>query len=304
MKQSLSVLLSGTVDYAGLFPPAALDMGSAVAAYADYLRDPARFMLGRFIVPVARLREFDEAAAAVLPHRDVAGAENPWHISALTGPDLSADIDLALKFNCRHWSGSEIGHADIDTLEIRAQSRAEIGSAMSAMPSQFTTYFEIPIETDPAELLGEIRRTGARAKARTGGVTADAFPAAQSVARFMLRCRDERVAFKLTAGLHHPMRGTHRLTYAPAADLGDMFGYLNAFVAAALAWDGAGEVLLVHALSTRDVHEFEFADDGFSFRGHHVTLGALRDARSNFIASFGSCSFREPVDELAALSLS
>ncbi len=301
MKQSLTVLLSGAVDYAGLFPPAALDMRTAVAAYAGYLRDPARLMLGRFIVPVARLREFDDAAAAMLPRGE--GAD-PWRLSALTGPDLSADIDLALKFNCRHWRDSDIGHAEIDALEIKAQSRAEIGSAMSAMPGQFTPFFEIPISADPAELLGEIRRTGAKAKARTGGVTAEVFPAAGMVARFMTRCRDERVGFKLTAGLHHPLRGDYRLTYASDAELGSMFGYLNAFVAAALAWNGADEALVLDALRTPHAHEFGFADAGLSFRGHPMTLAALEDARANFIISFGSCSFREPVDELAALSLS
>lgn len=298
MKQSLSVLLAGAVDYAGLFPPAALDMGAAVSAYSDYLRDPARFILGRFIVPVARLREFDDAAAAVLPRRD--GAE-PWQISALTGPDLSADIGLVLNFNDRHSRDSDIGRAEIDALEIRAQSRAEIASAMSTMPAELTAFFEIPIADDPSQLIAEIRRSGANAKARTGGVTAGAFPTAEEVARFMINCRDERVPFKLTAGLHHPIRAPYRLTYAADAETGDMFGYLNMFVAGALAWDGAGETTLVAALNTRDATDFGFADDGLTFHRHFIQLATLRGARANFVLSFGSCSFREPVDDLAAL---
>lgn len=304
MKQSLSVLLTGAVDYAGLFPPAALDMGSAVQAYAHYRADPDRFMLGRFIVPVARLREFEDAAAALLLRGDgETGRAEPWRISALTGPDVAADVDLALKFNCRHWSGSEIGHAEIDALEIKAQSRAEIGSAMSGMPPQLTAFFEIPIASDPADLVAEIRRSGGNAKVRTGGVTPDAFPDARDIARFIVRCRDERVAFKLTAGLHHPVRAAYRLTYAPDAAHGEMFGYLNAFVAAALAWDGADEAVVLDALERRHVHDFGFADEALSFRGRNVPLSTLRDARANFVLSFGSCSFREPVDDLAALSL-
>ncbi len=83
----------------------------------DHLADPARAMLGRFVVPVVRLREFDDAASRLLPRGE---HSEPWHLSALPGPDLTADIDLALKFNCRHWSESEIGHAVIDALEIKA----------------------------------------------------------------------------------------------------------------------------------------------------------------------------------------
>lgn len=301
MNQSLAVLLTGSVDYAGLFPPAALDMSAAVSAYATYRVDPSRFMLGRFIVPVARLREFEESAASVLP---VGGSAEPWRLSALTGPDLCADIDLALKFNCRHWSGSDIGQAEIDTLEIKVTSRAEIGSAMSIMPAQFTPFFEIPIADDLSELVAEIRRSGGKAKARTGGVTASVFPSASDVARFMRCCRDEGVAFKLTAGLHHPIRAAYRLTYAPDAELGDMFGYLNMFVAASLAWVGTGESIVIDALNARAFDSFDFTDAGLSFGGQTIPLAAVRDARANFAISFGSCSFREPVDDLAALSLS
>lgn len=301
MKQSLSVLLSGAVDYAGLFPPAALDMGTAVSAYADYLRDPVRFVLGRFIVPVARLREFDDAAAAVLPRGETAA---PWRLSALTGPDLSADIRLALTFNDRHSSDAHVGRAEIDALEIKAQARAEIASAMSSMPAEITAFFEIPIADDPSHLIAEIRRSGGNAKARTGGVTPGAFPRTEDVARFMINCCDEGVTFKLTAGLHHPIRALYRLTYAADAEVGDMFGYLNMFVAGALSWDGADESTLLAALSTRDVADFDFANDGLSFRGRFVALETLRETRANFVVSFGSCSFREPVDDLAALSLS
>lgn len=301
MKQALEVLLAGAVDYAGLFPPAALDMDAAARAYAQYLRDPAREMLGRFVVPIVRLREFDDSAATLLPR----GAESePWRLSALPGPDLTADIDLALKFNCRHWNESEIGHAVIDALEIKASTIPEIAAACAMMPRQFTSYFEIPTTSDPRDLVDAIRRGGGFAKARTGGVTEGAFPDAKNVARFMVRCRDARTAFKLTAGLHHPLRAEYRLTYADNPPRGTMFGYLNMFTAAVLAWNGADESVLLSALLSQSPHDFHFSDDAISFDKHSVPIDVVRGARENFIISFGSCSFREPVDELRDLSLS
>jgi hypothetical protein len=301
MKQALEVLLAGVVDYAGLFPPAALDMAAATQAYARYLGDPAKNMLGRFVVPVVRLREFDDAAAELLP-RGV--ASEPWRLSALPGPDLTADIDLALKFNCRHWNESDIGHAVIDTLEIKASTPPEIASACSIMPRQFAPYFEIPIGNDPLELVAAIKRGGGFAKARTGGVVASAFPDAKDVARFMVRCRDARVAFKLTAGLHHPLRAEYRLTYAPDAPRGTMFGYLNMFVAAVLAWNGADESVILSALLSQSPRDFHFSDDAVAFDNNSISIAVVREAREKFIMSFGSCSFREPVDDLAALSIS
>jgi hypothetical protein len=300
MNQALEILLAGVVDYAGLFPPAALDMTAAVQSYARYLDDPDRRLLGRFVVPVVRLREFDEAARELLPRGETAA---PWRLSALPGPDVTADIDLALKFNDRHGSDSGLGRAVIDAFEIKASVPDQILAAASMMPRRIAAFFEVPIANDPRQFIDAIRQTGTFAKARTGGVTANAFPEARDVARFMVRCRDARVAFKLTAGLHHPLRAEYRLTYADDAPCGTMFGYLNMFVGAALAWHGAGEDVVAAALLATSIHDFHFDDDSLDFRGHSVPVSTLRDARANFITSFGSCSFREPVDDLAALSI-
>ena len=73
---SLRALLSGAIDYAGLFPPATLTLEPAVANYADYIRDPDSWMLGAFVLPVGK---FDELAAN-LSRFDV---EHHLRISAL-----------------------------------------------------------------------------------------------------------------------------------------------------------------------------------------------------------------------------
>lgn len=297
MKNALTDLVAGAVDYAGLFPPAALDMDAAVQAYASYLHDGARFMLGRFVVPVVRLREFEQARANL----GASPESEPWHLSVLTGPDVSADLALAGRFNERHAAPAD---AVIDAVELKTATRPEIASAMSMMPRAHTPYFEIPIADDPADLVAEIRRGGAFAKVRTGGVTADAFPTAAQLARFLVRCRDAKVGFKLTAGLHHPLHGKYPLTYAAGAPSADMFGFLNVYVAAALAWGDAPEPVLVAALESRRAHDFHFTDDSLGFRGHWVSVDEVRDARARFVRSFGSCSFREPADQLASLSFS
>src|SRR4051794_5561991 len=57
---SLRVLLYNVVDYAGLFPPAALDMKTAVRNFLAYQASDTAWMLGRFVVPASRLSEFSE----------------------------------------------------------------------------------------------------------------------------------------------------------------------------------------------------------------------------------------------------
>ncbi|MDF2772824.1 MAG: hypothetical protein K0S86_2319, partial [Geminicoccaceae bacterium] len=62
----IRMLLRDAVDYAGLFPPAQLDMPGAVAEYAAYLASADAWALGRFVVPAARLDEMAATARARL----------------------------------------------------------------------------------------------------------------------------------------------------------------------------------------------------------------------------------------------
>ena len=43
-------LLAHIVDYAGVFPPAALELDAAVRNFASYRRGPDAWMLGAFVV--------------------------------------------------------------------------------------------------------------------------------------------------------------------------------------------------------------------------------------------------------------
>ena len=86
LKQSIRILLAEIVDYAGLFPPAGLEMEQAVANCALYREDPNSWMLARLIVPIARLAEFEPTAERAL-QRHAAAA---WRLSALFPP--AADL--------------------------------------------------------------------------------------------------------------------------------------------------------------------------------------------------------------------
>src|SRR5262245_61709861 len=62
MPQALSTPLAARLDYAGLFPPAGLDMPQAVAEYERHRVNDRLGMLANFVCPVARLEELSRNA--------------------------------------------------------------------------------------------------------------------------------------------------------------------------------------------------------------------------------------------------
>jgi len=294
---ALRVLLQGIVDYAGLFPPASRGMAAAASEYAEHRGGVDAWALGRFVLPAARLDEFEDAAAATLPRE---GAKS-WALSALLGSDLEEDIARIEHFNLRH-GDARAGAVIVDTVELKTHSPRDVARASELLDRRFDTYMELPAEMAPDEIVDAISRTTAKAKIRTGGVTADAFPSAEQVVRFAGCCIRQGVAFKATAGLHHPWRAEYPLTYAPDAPRGVMFGFLNLLLAVALLRAGLGEQQAIAALEDRDSSSIRFGADGLHWRGQALSVSVLEQARDTLVA-FGSCSFRDPVGDLRALHL-
>jgi len=292
---ALAVLVDGLIDYAGLFPPAALAMPAAVAAYARYAIGPDRAMLGRFVVPAARLVEFT-AAVDALPH----GAPTPrapWRLSVLAS---AADVPQLTE-----WSATSGGCLAIDTVEAKANTLDEIAALVGVPTGVFgsgvTVYVELPVREDPSALIAALAAHGLRAKIRTGGVTPEAFPTPSEVVRFLSACVQAGVPFKATAGLHHPMRGEYALTYEVTPPRGMMYGYLNVFLAAALLWQGKAEAEVLPLLEEREAHAIVIEPSRLRWRAHQLDIETLTRFRATFAGSFGSCAFDEPVQELAHL---
>ena len=81
-----------------------------------------------------------------------------------------------------------------------------------------------------------------------------------------------------------------------------MFGFLNVFMAAVALFSGARRHVALGILLEEDLNAFQFDDTGISWGGQTFATADIAHARE-FATSYGSCSFREPVDELLAAEL-
>ena len=132
-------------------------------------------------------------------------------------------------------------------------------------------------------------------KLRTGGVTADAFPTSAQIASALVTPATHQLPIKFTAGLHHPIRQFRDEVKTK------MHGFLNVLGAAVLAaehrWDAKQAATM---LEDENADSFSFGEDSFAWREWKIEVERLR-YRRRFVASFGSCSFDEPREDLRSL---
>lgn len=290
---SARALLSGVVDYAGLFPPAALAMAEAVAEYARAQRGQDAWMLGRFVLPAARLPEFAEARAAATGGPD-------WRLSAIVRDGAAADPASVAAFNAdpvRH-------RARVDTIECRPQALTGIDWLANVFGDAFDVYVEVAVGDDASDWLARVAGRGLKAKVRTGGLSPEAFPAPAALLDFIGAAVRLKVPFKATAGLHHAVRGSYRLTDEPAAARAPMYGYLNVLLATAALEAGLPASAAERILRQTDASTLRFSEASVRWVDTELPASALRATRQHRLVSFGSCSFRDPVDELRELPAS
>jgi hypothetical protein len=239
-------VLEGLIDHAALFPPASMTLPVALAEDREARASAHARMLGRFVVPASKLSELP----ADRPPLSVVLADADQAALAAGAPGVEA-VELVLP------------SARPDSVELLRMHAA-------IRPLGVEAYYELVLDQSwrdsvPAAI-GAVAAIGARVKLRCGG---EAVPSIDQVAFVIACCREARVRFKATAGLHHALRhdGEH--------------GFLN-LLAAVTAAPGR----LEDVLAEEDAAALEL------------------DARArDLFVSFGSCSWREPVDDLVELGL-
>ena len=294
-KQTIRTLLSEIIDYAGLFPPSLVSMTEAVTNYSAYKNGEHSWMLGRFVVPLARLGEFLECA------RDISSreGEEAWRLSVIAGENINATIREIELFN-----RSNGPRFVCDSLEVKTNTVSKIDNKVSALPVGLTTYFEIAVGENFVDLVTMLALKQQRAKIRTGGTSSDDFPPSREIIRFVRTCMAANVPFKATAGLHHPIRCFRPLTYAADAPKGTMHGFLNVLLMTGFARESFRVSLLEELMEEEFDEAFAFRENGAAWRSDYfLTAGHLERLRSKGMISFGSCSFTEPIEDLQSLGL-
>ena len=304
---AVQTLFGGLIDYAGLFPPAELAMQAAAQEYAAIRSGGHAWLAGRFLVPASRAFELaqtlDEdtrpyALSAVI---DAGADPRAWLGAVQTRLGTLADLR------------AQAAPVRLEMLEAAVPAPTAARDTFDPVVAQFgmaahtagmrdlAIYLELPRTAAWNDLLpgamGALKRTGFGAKIRCGGVVQEAFPSSAELAAFVLAATQAGVAFKATAGLHHPVRCTDATGLT-------MHGFLNLLAAVLLAQAGGTAAHLTGALDEEDPQAFALDAQAFAYREHRFAVDAIRRARTAGLVSYGSCSFEEPIEDLVQAGIS
>jgi hypothetical protein len=294
-------LLGALIDHAALFPPASMTMEDAVAEDRAARSSPYGWMLARFVCPASRLEELREgfggwpATPALTVVLDGVGQTDEASWSDALAADVQAVAAAAE-------SGAPIEAVELRLPSPRPGSAALIAAQTLLRPLKLEIYLELlPGEAwrnDVPAAIGAASAVGARVKVRCGGETAAAVPPVELLALALASCRDTGVVLKATAGLHHPIRHTDDATGWA------MHGFLNLLAAAAF---GAAHNLrpsgIERVLAEEDAAAFKITADALRMEDQHASADEIDAARRHLFVSYGSCSWREPVDDLRKLGV-
>ncbi|CAN5456140.1 hypothetical protein BH10BAC5_BH10BAC5_09990 [soil metagenome] len=325
MKDALKSFCKGLIDYAGLFPPASLDMEDSFKNFLEYSKSDDSEMLGKFICPASRLSELTAEIEKYKYKKDskfqIAVLGSGGKNYELFFDNFYRDIRNILEFNKKNPV-----HFITNTYEVKLPAefsnpiyrsrlkeligyvnfifedelRYEMNVFYEGFPNADSGFLEL--FSDALKEYNTSKTDNGKVKAgikmRTGGIEAAAFPASDEIAEILKAANDKQIPFKATAGLHHPIKKYNESVSS------DMHGFINVFGAGLLLFSNdLNKEDLVNILNEKHPENFIFTETHFKWKNYEVSNSTILRGRENFMISYGSCSFDEPREDLRNLGL-
>ncbi len=303
MKSSFRNFMTGLIDYAGFFPPAGLDIKTAVDNYLRYLVDKEGWMLGRCIVPAAELHHImpppglrcsvilspgipQEELHQLSRFMNLSSSGNQVEMVETRLPETVRSSESCSDYLLQVKSGLlQAGLRDVHVF-IEAGS---IASAASVAPviAAFNS------SRSGGKIIADVGY-----KLRCGGLNIQAFSTPAEVAEVISICRGQEIPIKFTAGMHNPF-------YNYSSDMEVMqHGFINIFSAALLSWSCNLSIPeIAECLGDKTANHFHFAEQQLSWKENLILASEIKRLRQRKVVSFGSCSFTEPVEGLRSLGV-
>jgi hypothetical protein len=277
-ERGIPPLFARLCDDAALFPPGNAPAAQAVLAHRAHKVSWYRDLVGPFL---AAPKHLTGVAKAARDHETLVQL-------ALVVPDGPGSLAGAVR--------ATAGEPGIELVGVELACAADGSPAEAAREAVWALDRELPLGVGGvvevrrgagiAEALDVLAASSFRAKLRTGGTVAQAFPTEAELAEFIVGCVVRRLPFKCTAGLHEAVRHTDKATGF------EHHGFLNILTATGAAVQGADAAVVASVLGVRSGPELVSAL-------RQLTPDAVGRTRRAFTA-YGTCSIAEPLADLVS----
>ena len=300
---SVNYFLEKLIDYAGLFPPAKLEIKPSLENYANYIQSKDKWMMSKFIIPTSRLNDIPDDV--IRKYSD----QHPLRLS-LISKNICNDIDTVKEFLQTNYNSTIFSACESPVSDLSAFSKdiLDVYKLVENHDLSFELFYELVSNDNWTNKINEAvsiisafnaeHETNIGFKLRCGGVESHMFPDAENIGKAIIACRDANVSMKFTAGLHHPIRH-----YSKAVKT-KMYGFFNIFVGGMIAHKfnlENGE--LTKILLDENPKNFIFDIDGLHWKAYSISNAEVQHYRKKSFISYGSCSFNEPIEDLKKLGL-
>lgn len=314
-RSTLDILVDGLFDYAGMYPPAALDLPSALAASGRLSQLARPHLVGaEFVAGVDHLEQLDDAAhakhhirtpgriavvgvqasdlrAATTRLQDWQARTRVWHAVSLEV--VVSDVDACARVaKDVPWTAESVrglrGRGASKSAERPLGKTAEHVEGPAAPRLYVEPGHALKTKADVQAYVAALEGRAIGLKLRCAGpravgpdVVASAL--AETVAR--------GIPLKFTQGLHHPLVEPR---YA------NSLGFLGIAMAHALA-RRVDEQDLRNLVTETSVSAFHFDGHHASWRGVEVSGTQVQSDRREAPVAIGSCDLTEPDEDLVRL---
>jgi hypothetical protein len=290
---SLRVLLTNLLDYAGMFPPASRSFEAALQESSSFTTTLSRpWMVSSDIV-----LDTEHAHKLLGVNLGMYAARTPFRVCLLATEDPDRVMHEATSL-LRKEPKIEITSLEVktspelldETLEQYGAFASSHGIPLCLEPNlsqeEWRKALHITVDTlrkSPIRPALKCRLTG------PAGISSDRFAAA------IIAANDHGVPLKVTGGLHHPIVEPDRYPFP--------MGFLNVSAAVMLhrhLGDKLSGATLDKILTNQDPRAFTFGER-LGFRELRISLSELRAVKERGHFTIGSCSLHEPDGDLSRL---
>ncbi len=297
MRTAPEVFLSKLIDYAGIFPPANLELSLALSNYRSYIQSNHNWIISKFIISSTDLKKIS------IKDINQFNSQNLLNLSIIS-KNFNKDYNIINTF-LREFSSSvkfSCLETQITNVTNFYNQMIEINDLIKKNKLNISLFFEllsknwqdnIPLVIDNISRFNETYETNFGFKLRCGGIKKSSFPAPKYISTVLLQSIKRNIPMKFTAGLHHPY------IYKDRQINTNMYGFFNVFLSGMFAkkYD-LNKNDIIKILIDKNKDHFQFKENKIKWQSYYITKDEILDYRLKNFISFGSCSFDKPCEDL------